>query len=94
MPEIAAVLGWKDMQDVAMRSGMTKVEIDSCKRSDPMDSEEQTVQLLVKWVEKEGKGGAQKLITLLQKCRKRDKAEKVASILRSDSTAPSAPVWM
>ncbi|XP_034464318.1 tumor necrosis factor receptor superfamily member 6 [Hippoglossus hippoglossus] len=93
VPDIADVLGWKDMQDVAMRSGMTKVEIDSCKRVDPTDSEEQTLQLLLKWVEREGKGGAKQLTTLLRKSRKKEKAERVEKILRSDSTAPSdAPV--
>ncbi|XP_060943068.1 tumor necrosis factor receptor superfamily member 6 [Limanda limanda] len=92
VPDIAAVLGWKDMQDVAMRSGMTKVDIDSSRMVDP-DPVEQTIQLLSKWMEIEGSGREKKLITLLQKSRKKEKAEKVAEILRSDSTAASdAPV--
>ncbi|XP_062257417.1 tumor necrosis factor receptor superfamily member 6 isoform X1 [Platichthys flesus] len=89
VPDIAGVLGWKDMQDVAMRSGMTKVEIDSCRLVDPTDPVEQTTQLLSKWVEMQGNGGATKLVELLQNSRKKDKAEKVAEILRSDSPAPS-----
>ncbi|XP_019945341.2 tumor necrosis factor receptor superfamily member 6 isoform X2 [Paralichthys olivaceus] len=82
MPDIAAALGWKNMRDVAMRSGMTTVEIDSCKQSAPTDPEEMTLQLLSKWIEKEGRGAATRLITLLEKNHKRDKAERVAEILR------------
>ncbi|AWP13883.1 putative tumor necrosis factor receptor superfamily member 6 [Scophthalmus maximus] len=89
LPDIAAILGWKDMKDVAMRSGISTTAIDSCKLDHPNNSEEQTLQLLVKWVEKQGMGASKDLIEILQKSDKHFKAEKVKEILQNDSTATS-----
>ncbi|KAF0027576.1 hypothetical protein F2P81_020317 [Scophthalmus maximus] len=89
LPDIAAILGWKDMKDVAMRSGISATAIDSCKLDHPNNSEEQTLQLLVKWVEKQGMGASKDLIEILQKSDKHFKAGKVKEILQNDSTATS-----
>ncbi|XP_071336506.1 tumor necrosis factor receptor superfamily member 6 isoform X2 [Trachinotus anak] len=82
LPDIAEVLGWKDMQDVAMRSGMLQTTIDACKLDHPGDSQEQTLQLLMKWVEKEGMNGSKRLIQILKDSNKLNKVEQVTRILR------------
>ncbi|XP_061600738.1 tumor necrosis factor receptor superfamily member 6 [Cololabis saira] len=81
LPEIVQVLGWKDMEDIAIRSGVLEAAIDSCKRNHPQDAEEQTLELLKKWVEKQGSIAPKRLLEILQKTGKKGKYEKVLKIL-------------
>lgn len=81
LSDIAGVLGWKDMKDVAMRSNITNVTIDSCKQNHPSDSQEQTLELLTIWVEAQGRKASHNLIEILTKNGKKGKAESVTDIL-------------
>lgn len=69
------------MVNVAMRSGMNPVTIDSCKLDNPHDSEERTLQLLRKWTEYQGKDAMKNLIQILHNVRENDKAQKVKIIV-------------
>lgn len=69
------------MQDVAMRSGIESATIDSFKLNHPGDSQEQTLQLLRTWVERQGREAGDNLIDILHKNGKRGKAEKVTDIV-------------
>ncbi|XP_023282375.1 tumor necrosis factor receptor superfamily member 6-like isoform X1 [Seriola lalandi dorsalis] len=80
LPDIAEVLGWRDMKDVASRSGILQTAIEACERNHPLDCEEQTKQLLRIWVEKHGSRSPVKLIEILKSSGKRNKAEKVMKI--------------
>uniref|UniRef100_UPI0037E802B2 tumor necrosis factor receptor superfamily member 6 n=1 Tax=Semicossyphus pulcher TaxID=241346 RepID=UPI0037E802B2 len=82
MPDIAKAIGWKDMQELAMRIKIANTTIDCCKLDHPNDSEEATLQLLRKWVEKQGKEAPGKLIELLEKSEKNATADAVLNILR------------
>lgn len=81
LPDIADVIGWKDMQEIAMRSCIPSATIDSFKLSHPSDSQEQTLQLLRSWTERQGEGAGKKLFEILQNSGKRLKAKKVREIL-------------
>ncbi|XP_068183210.1 tumor necrosis factor receptor superfamily member 6 [Antennarius striatus] len=81
LPDIADVIGWKDMQDIAMRSNMGSATIDSFKLNSPGDSREQTLQLLRAWVEIQGRDAGKNLIKILHNIAKKSKAEKVSAIL-------------
>lgn len=90
--DIAEVLGWKDMKKLALRSGITRVGIDSCKLDNPGDSQGQTLQLLEKWVEKEGREASRSLIKQLKAMDKKRKAEELKDNLaewKIDSAAGS-----
>ncbi|XP_070772200.1 tumor necrosis factor receptor superfamily member 6 [Enoplosus armatus] len=84
LPDIAKEIGWKDMQDIAMRSGIGNA-IDVCKLDYPGDSQEQTLQLLKVWVESQGRGAPRNLIQNLNQIGRKGKAEKVTDILSRDS---------
>lgn len=81
VPDIADVLGWNVMQDIAMRSGISNTDIESCKHDNQGDSKQQTLKLLMMWVERHGSHSAEKLLEILQNTKKINKAEKVKSIL-------------
>ncbi|XP_031695548.1 tumor necrosis factor receptor superfamily member 23 [Anarrhichthys ocellatus] len=81
--DIAKAIGWKDMRDVARRSGISEKDIESCQLDNPDDSQEQTVQLLNKWMEKQGKEASKNLIKILDQNDKRTTAERVMEILSS-----------
>lgn len=81
LPDIADVIGWKDMQEIAMRSSMPSATIDSFRLNHPGDSQEQTLQLLSSWAERQGREAGKKLIEILQNSGKKRKAEKVREIL-------------
>ncbi|XP_075931918.1 tumor necrosis factor receptor superfamily member 6-like isoform X2 [Anarhichas minor] len=83
VPDIAKELGWKDMQDVARRSGISEKDIQSCRLNHRDDSQEQTIQLLNIWLEKEGKEASKNLIRILEQNDKRATAETVMEILSS-----------
>ncbi|KAM6922869.1 uncharacterized protein fas [Lycodopsis pacificus] len=83
LPDIADVIGWKDMRDIARRSGIPDNDIESCKLNHQNDSQEQTHQLLKIWMERQGREDSKNLIKALEENGKRAKAEKVQKILSS-----------
>ncbi|XP_040905927.1 tumor necrosis factor receptor superfamily member 6 [Toxotes jaculatrix] len=89
MPEIAEVLGWKNMRDIALRGGISQTVIETCKQNHPNDGEEQTLQLLMRWVEQQGSDASKTLVQMLQDRGKMQAAEKVRNILRRGGTAGS-----
>ncbi|XP_056148280.1 tumor necrosis factor receptor superfamily member 6 [Lampris incognitus] len=82
--DIAAVLGWKVMRDVALSSGLSNHDVDCHVHNHPNDIQEQTLQLLICWVEKEGMNGSQKLLQKLQMRGNKGTAEKVRNIIKKD----------
>ncbi|XP_054655630.1 tumor necrosis factor receptor superfamily member 6-like [Dunckerocampus dactyliophorus] len=79
--DIADVLGWKTMSSVAMRNGMSPVVIEACTLDHPHDCQEQTLQLLKKWTEQQGRDAMKNLIQTLNTIKQRDKAQKVKDVL-------------
>ncbi|XP_037321626.1 tumor necrosis factor receptor superfamily member 6-like [Pungitius pungitius] len=77
LPDIAEIIGWKDMKEVATRSGIQDPVIESCQLDHPNDSQEQTLQLLKIWVEMQGKEASNMLVKILEENKKRGKAEKI-----------------
>ncbi|KAM7385490.1 hypothetical protein PAMP_001572 [Pampus punctatissimus] len=89
LPEIALKLGWMDMKDVAIRSGTEMTVIESCELDHHGDTQEKTLQLLIKWVEQQGMDAPTKLVQILQDSHKKLKAQMVAKILSSGNDATS-----
>lgn len=87
LPDVAKELGWKDMKSVAVHSGIAMAVIESCKRDYPNDTEEQTLQLLRRWVEKEDGDAANKLIRILKNKDKKCKAENISYMLSKVNSA-------
>ncbi|XP_034041431.1 tumor necrosis factor receptor superfamily member 6-like [Thalassophryne amazonica] len=87
IPEIAKVLGWTVMKNLALSSGMLSTEIDSCKMNHPQDVSEQTVDLLQKWENRMGRKAGRELLKMLQNNNNNLKAEKVKDILYGSSAA-------
>ncbi|XP_076598424.1 tumor necrosis factor receptor superfamily member 6 [Chaetodon auriga] len=85
LSDIARVIGWKDMKDVAVRSGMRNTDIEACELNHPGDSKEQTLQLLREWMESQGMNAGMILIQSLTKGGKNRKAEEVTDILSRGS---------
>nr|BAM44717.1 tumor necrosis factor receptor superfamily member 6 [Oplegnathus fasciatus] len=81
MSDIAEVIGWKVMQDVAMRSSIPDTTIESCQLDQPNNSQEQTRQLLKIFAEIQGRGASEKLVEILENSGRRRTAEKVVDIL-------------
>ncbi|XP_071014428.1 tumor necrosis factor receptor superfamily member 6-like [Oncorhynchus clarkii lewisi] len=82
LPDIAKTLGWKDMKQVAERSGMTIATIESHQLNYPNDSEEQCSSLLRAWVEKKGMTTASEaLIHTLRRMNKNAKANNIMAII-------------
>lgn len=81
LPDIAEIIGWTDMKDVATRSGMQDTTIENCKLNHVGDAREQTLELLQEFVQKEGSQARTTLIQTLQKSGKRRIAERVIAIL-------------
>uniref|UniRef100_A0A3Q3WL91 Uncharacterized protein n=1 Tax=Mola mola TaxID=94237 RepID=A0A3Q3WL91_MOLML len=77
LPDIAKVIGWRNMRDVAMRSSILDTVIESCRLNHPGDTQEQTLELLKTWVEKEGSDAGKKLVECLRKSHKNTKAKKI-----------------
>ncbi|XP_026166014.1 tumor necrosis factor receptor superfamily member 6 [Mastacembelus armatus] len=84
LPDIADVLGWKDMKNVAMRTKIPAATIESCALNHPNDSREQTLELLKIWAEKYGSNASNYLVQNLQRAGKRAIAQDVSNILNSD----------
>ncbi|XP_070833260.1 tumor necrosis factor receptor superfamily member 6 [Chaetodon trifascialis] len=85
LSDIARVIGWKDMKDVAVRSRMRNTDIEACKLDHPSDSQEQTFQLLREWTESQGMNAGITLIQSLRNGGKIRKAEEVEDILSRGS---------
>lgn len=83
LPEIAAIIGWKDMKAIAMAHNISSVTIESVKFDNPGNSEEQTLKLLIHFHEMCSQEAANKLIESLIRKRKNDKADKVLRLLKS-----------
>ncbi|KAK6328693.1 hypothetical protein J4Q44_G00006710 [Coregonus suidteri] len=84
LPEIANALGWKDMKQVAERSGMKHTAIECHQLDFPNDSQQQCSSLLRAWVEKEGMATAsEKLVNTLHRMKKKAKAEDIKAIISS-----------
>lgn len=81
LPDIARIIGWKDMKDIAIASGITVETIESIQLNDPKDHMEQTAQLLRYFREMHSQEAGNKLIELLKKRRKNNKADRVRSLL-------------
>ncbi|XP_031162909.1 tumor necrosis factor receptor superfamily member 23 isoform X2 [Sander lucioperca] len=81
LPDIAEVIGWRDLEVVAIRSSIPNTAIEACKINHPHSIEEATLELLKIWVEKNGREASRNLVQILQRSGKRDKAEKVMDIL-------------
>lgn len=81
LPDIAAIIGWRDMKDIAIASGITAVKIESVQLDHSNDHEEQTLELLSHFREKHSQEAAKKLIELLKTKGKNNKADQVESLL-------------
>lgn len=80
-PDLARVIGWKDMRDIALRSRIPDTDIESCKLNHPGDAYEQTLQLLRIWNEQQGRGAGNKLTQILQDIKKKKKAQDITNLL-------------
>ncbi|XP_058506777.1 tumor necrosis factor receptor superfamily member 26 [Solea solea] len=85
--DVAGILGWKDMNEVAIRTEIPKTVIENCQLNHPGNAGDQTVELLDIFCEKHGRTAASTLIDALQKSGKKDKEEKVTELLRRDDNA-------
>ncbi|KAF7668377.1 hypothetical protein LDENG_00016890 [Lucifuga dentata] len=81
LPDIAELLDWKDMRDIAIRSEIPSTTIKSCQQNNPQDTQEQTFQLLSRWVEKQGRTASTDLIEMLRRSGQKAKAERVMDLL-------------
>lgn len=88
LADIADIIIWKDIKDIATMTGVSEATIYSCKQNHADDTREQTYELLKCWVESEGKGAGRKLVEMLHKRGKKAKAEKVKELLRGASSCP------
>lgn len=86
LPQIAVQLSWKDMEHLAMQVGIAQTAIEACQLDHQGDSQEQTLQLLRKWVESQGKSSSKKLVKMLSDNGKINKAEKILDILNSEKS--------
>lgn len=85
VPELVKVIGWKDMHVIALSGGVQQNDIDNCQLDHRNDVNEQTMALLVTYIERQGRGSGKKLRDSLLKNGKKSKAQQVESILLQDS---------
>lgn len=69
------------MRDIALRSSIPNATIESCQLNHPGDANEQTLELLQIWNEKQGRRAGNKLKQILQDTDKKKKAQEVTNIL-------------
>lgn len=81
LPDIAGIIGWKDMKDIAIASGITAVTIESVQLNHSNNHEEQTFELLSHFREMHSQEAAKKLIELLKTKGKNYKADSIKSLL-------------
>ena len=79
--DIAEIIGWTDMKAVAIRSGMRDTTIENCRLNHVGEAQEQTLELLKEFVNKEGNQAQTTLIKTLQNSGKRGIAERVIAKL-------------
>ncbi|KAL3050434.1 hypothetical protein OYC64_012463 [Pagothenia borchgrevinki] len=85
LPDIAEIIGWTDMKDVATRSGMLDTAIENCRLNHVGDAREQTLELLQEFVKKEGSQASTTLIQTLQNSNKRRIEKRVFAKLNSSA---------
>lgn len=85
VPELVKVIGWRDMHVIALSGGVQQNDIDNCQLDHRGDVNEQTMALLVTYIERQGRGSGKKLRDSLLKSGKKGKAQQVESILLQDS---------
>lgn len=86
IPDIAELIGWITMRNLAMRSNIPRGTIESCEARHPNNNVENTIALLMIWEEKEGKDAAHKLINYLKETNQKTTADDVQKILRASSS--------
>lgn len=79
IPEVAELIGWKTMRNLAQKHNIPKGKLESCEEIP--NGVERTIALLNIWEEKESKNAAPKLITYLRDVHQNDTADKVLDIL-------------
>lgn len=84
IPEIAELIGWTTMRNLALDSKIPKGRIENC--DSQSDRVEATISLMQTWEEKESKNALTKLIQHLKKMNKNNTIEEVLKILRDDSS--------
>ncbi|XP_010782485.1 tumor necrosis factor receptor superfamily member 6 isoform X2 [Notothenia coriiceps] len=85
LPDIAEIIGWTDMKDVATRSGMRDTTIENCKLNHVGNAREQTLELLQEFVQEKGSQAQTTLIQTLKNSGKRRIAERVVAKLNSSA---------
>ncbi|CAL8361532.1 unnamed protein product [Boreogadus saida] len=91
IPEIANLVGWHDMKNIAMADGFNRTTLDNIQQNNPAHAEEQTISLLMDWEQKHGREAARRLMEGLLKKNKNAKAQELQGIIRSDrSNTPAS----
>ncbi|XP_072293086.1 tumor necrosis factor receptor superfamily member 6 [Eucyclogobius newberryi] len=85
IPDVAEVIGWTTMRNLAIKSGINSGIIDNCMVDNPNNSIERTIALLKIWEEKEGKDASKKLVQYLKDAQLNRKAEEVVKILGGEN---------
>lgn len=83
LPDIAEIIGWKDMQNIALFTKIPPGRIDSVKLDNKDNCEERTLQLLIHFHEKHSKESLRILIENLKRKNKNDKVARVRQLLTS-----------
>lgn len=91
LPDIARELGWKNARTLALRTGISVATTESYEMEYRYDAEERTLQLLFKWVEKEGRQASKKLIENLVDMKQKKKAKQIRDILLKHSSLSNNP---
>ncbi|XP_055083224.1 tumor necrosis factor receptor superfamily member 6 isoform X2 [Periophthalmus magnuspinnatus] len=86
IPEIAEVITWKNMRNLAMKSGIHASKIESCEQDHQNSSTERTIALMRIWEEKESWAASEKLVQFLKQTYQNSKAEEVLTILRGGNS--------
>ncbi|XP_035760711.1 tumor necrosis factor receptor superfamily member 6-like isoform X2 [Neolamprologus brichardi] len=91
LSDIARELGWKNARNLALRTGISMTTAESYEMEYRNDAEERTLQLLLTWVEKEGRQASKKLIENLVDMKQKKKAEQIRDILLKHSSPSNNP---
>uniref|UniRef100_A0A3B4BC00 Uncharacterized protein n=1 Tax=Periophthalmus magnuspinnatus TaxID=409849 RepID=A0A3B4BC00_9GOBI len=86
IPQIAEVITWKNMRNLAMKSGIHASKIESCEQDHQNSSTERTIALMRIWEEKESRAASEKLVQFLKETYQNSKAEEVLTILRGGNS--------
>ena len=81
--DIVEHLSWKDMEKVALETGMTTVQVERHQHDNPYGQEQQTRSLLNAWIEAQGLDQASEtFFKTLRKCKLNRKAEEIERVIR------------